>query len=150
MPDMLSKAREKLASKILEDFKGKITGDACDIIVGENPENVYFVGKLLSNQEDTNTIHGSDVFIESVGADFYINEQDFPTADITIFPRGDFYYRAYPTLEQQQTAMLEEANEMSASRYESFEELLKAYDKDSNAFKKLKMKLVPVYKKFSS
>jgi len=101
MSDMLSKAREKLAGKILEDFKGKITGDGSDIVVGDNPENIYFVGKLLSNQSDTDHVHSSDVFIESVGADFYVKEQDFPAADITIFPRGDFYYRAYPTLSQQ-------------------------------------------------
>lgn len=147
MPDILSKAREKLASKILEEFKGKITGDTCDVIVRKNPENVYFVGKLLPNPESTNNVHSSDVFIESVGADFYIGEQDFLTADITIFPRGNFYYRAYPTLEQQRAAILEEANEMFAVQYESFEELLKAYDKDPDAFKKLKMKLIPVYKK---
>lgn len=147
MSDMLSKAREKLAGKILEDFKGKITGDGSDIVVGDNPENIYFVGKLLSNQSDTDHVHSSDVFIESVGADFYVKEQDFPAADITIFPRGDFYYRAYPTLSQQQEAILEEANEMFAGKYESFDELLEAYDKAPNMFKKLKMKLVPVYKK---
>lgn len=147
MSDMLSKAREKLAGRILEDFKGKITGDFSDIVVGDNPENVYFVGKLLPNQESRDNMHGSDVFIESVGADFYIGEKDFGTAEITVFPRGDFYYRAYPTLEQQRAAILEEANEMYAGRYDSFRELLEAYDRDPNALKALKMRLVPVYKK---
>ena len=147
MPDILSTAREKLASKILEDFKGKITGDISDTVVGDNPENIFFVGKLLSNQESKDNVYSSDVFIESVGADFYISEQDFCAAEITVFPRGDFYYRAYPTLNQQRKAILEEANEMFTARYESFEDLLEAYDKDPNAFKKLKMKLVPVYKK---
>lgn len=135
MPDILSTAREKLASKILEDFKGKITGDISDTVVGDNPENIFFVGKLLSNQESKDNVYSSDVFIESVGADFYISEQDFCAAEITVFPRGDFYYRAYPTLNQQRKAILEEANEMFTARYESFEDLLEAYDKDPNAFK---------------
>ena len=147
MQDVLSMAREKLASQILEDFKGKITGNMSDVVVGENPENVYFVGKLLSNQHDLENNYSSDVSIESVGADFYIKEEEFLDAVITIYPRGDFYYRAYPTLEQQRCAILEEANEMLARQYSSFDELLAAYDKDQNTFKKVKMRLVPVYKK---
>ena len=47
MANKLNVAREKLAIDILENFKGKITGNNADFIVGENPENRYFVGKLL-------------------------------------------------------------------------------------------------------
>lgn len=43
MSNALNAAREKLAIDILENFKGKITGDYTDYIVGENPENRYFV-----------------------------------------------------------------------------------------------------------
>lgn len=43
MSDKLSKAREMLAGQILEDFKGKITGNKIDYVVGDNPENIFFV-----------------------------------------------------------------------------------------------------------
>ena len=39
MAGKLSVAREKLALRILDDFRGKITGDYCDVCIGENPEN---------------------------------------------------------------------------------------------------------------
>lgn len=41
MSDKLSKAREMLAGQILEDFKGKITGNKIDYVVGDNPENIF-------------------------------------------------------------------------------------------------------------
>ena len=47
MANEKSIAHELLAQEILKSFKGKITGDNADYIVGENPENRYFVGKLL-------------------------------------------------------------------------------------------------------
>ena len=48
MANEKSIAHELLAQEILKNFKGKITGDNADYIVGENPENRYFVGKLFS------------------------------------------------------------------------------------------------------
>lgn len=145
----LAKAREKLALQILDEFKGKITGDSEDIVIGENPENKFFVGKLLSNKNDNSNNYSSDVFIESVGADFYIDKSEFETAKIKIYPKGDFYYRAYPTLEQQRKALLDEINETSSEdqQYSDFEEVIRAYKADSSKFQKVKIKLVPVYKK---
>lgn len=72
MVDRLSKARQLLAAQILKDFKGKITGDLEDYVVDENPENRYFVGKLLAREDDSNSAYSSDVSINAVGADFYI------------------------------------------------------------------------------
>ena len=68
----LKKAREKLAYQILNDFKGKITGDYSSTCIGENPENEYFVGKLLPISSAPTVSTSSDVFIESVNVDFYI------------------------------------------------------------------------------
>ena len=110
MADNLSVARERLAERILAEFKDKITGAADEPVVGDNPENKFFVGKLLTKESDTNSGYSSDVFIESVGADFYIEQSEISEAEITVFPRGEFYYRCYPTFEQQRAALLEEAN----------------------------------------
>ncbi len=148
MAGKLNKAREKLAIKILEDFKGKITGDYSPICVGENPENRYFVGKLLPVSDDgKNSSFGSDVFIESIGMDFYVDKEDISEAEIKVYPRGDFYYRAYPTLEQQMEAFLDEVNASEETPFENFDALVDAYNDDHSAFAKRKIKLIPVYKK---
>ena len=76
MANNLSVAREKLAEAILKDFKDKVTGATDTPVVGENPENIFFVGKLLTNGSESNSNYSSDVFIESVGMDFYINKDD--------------------------------------------------------------------------
>lgn len=127
MAGNLSVAREKLAERILAEFKDKITGAANEPVVGDNPENKFFVGKLLTKDGDGNSGYSSDVFIESVGADFYVSQSEIENAEVKVSPRGEFYYRCYPTLEQQRAAMLEEANDYSPEPFESFEALAKAY-----------------------
>ena len=149
MAGNLSVAREKLAEKILAEFKDKITGAADEPVVGDNPENKFFVGKLLTKDSDGNSGYSSDVFIESVGADFYVTQSEIENAEVKVSPRGEFYYRCYPTLEQQRAAMLEEANDYSPEPFESFEALAKAYAEEPTKFKRLKIKLIPVYKKIS-
>lgn len=147
MANVKSIAHELLAKDILKGFKGKITGDNADYIVGENPENRYFVGKLLPVSDSQTSSWGSDVFIESIGSDFYIAKDEIETAQLTIHPKGDFYYRAYPTLEQQRNAMLKKANELFGQVFSDFDELITRYKEDPSAFSKVKEKLIPVYKK---
>jgi len=149
MADKFSIAREKLAERILSEFKDKITGAADEPVVGGNPENKFFVGKLLTKGSDSNKGYSSDVFIESVGADFYIDQSEIRKAEVTVFPRGEFYYRCYPTLEQQRTALLEEANEVSDEPFATFNDLIKSHTANPEKFKKLRIKLIPVYKKIS-
>lgn len=149
MTDKYSIAREKLAEAILADFKREITGASDEPVVGDNPENKFFVGKLLTNDSNMNGGYSSDVFIESVGADFYIEKAELDGAVVSVYPRGELYYRCYPTLEQQRRAMLEEVNEIFDEPFASFDVLLKANADDPERFKKLKSKLVPVYKKLS-
>lgn len=149
MANDLSIAREKLAATILTEFKDKITGAADEPVVGENPENKFFVGKLLTKEEDGNSGYSSDVFIESVGADFYIMQSEFENAEIKVSPRGEFYYRCYPTLKQQRAAMLEEANALAEKPFDTFEQLAQAYSADPLKYKDLTINLIPVYKKVS-
>lgn len=144
----LAKAREKLAETILKEFKDKITGASDEPVIGDNPENKFFVGKLLAKDSD-NSGYSSDVFIESVGADFYIKQEQLAHSKITVFPRGEFYYRCYPTLEQQRIAILDEANASAQEPFASFDELLQAVTADPETYSRLKIKLVPVYKKKS-
>ena len=145
MAEKLNRAREVLAGKILEDFRGKITGDYSPICVGENPENRYFVGKLLPVSESQTSSFGSDVFIESIGMDFYVDEDEIADAAIKVYPRGDFYYRAYPTFEQQRAAFLDEINDSEEIPFDDFDALIKAYKDNPSAFEKRKTKLIPVF-----
>ena len=147
MANVKSIAHELLAEDILQKFKGKITGDNADLIIGENPENHYFVGKLLPVGDSQTSSWGSDVFIESIGSDFYIAKDEMKAAQLTIHPKGDFYYRAYPTLEQQREAMLIKAKELFGQDFSDFECIIDEYQKDPTVFSKVKEKLIPVYKK---
>lgn len=149
MIDELSVAREKLAVQILEEFKGRITGAADEPVVGDNPENQFFVGKLLIKGDESDSGFSSDVSIESVGADFYIHQDEIQKAEVRVIPRGEFYYRCYPTLEQQRELLLQEANKQSEDPFLDFECLLEADATDPERFKKIKEKLVPVYRKIS-
>lgn len=148
MNNNLDNAREKLADRILRDFKGKITGRNQDYVVGDNPENLFFVGKLLTTDDDNNS-YGSDVLIDSLGTDFYIAADEFSAAKIKIQICGDFYYRAYPTLSQQRKAFLEEVNNGASTIYDDFDALLKAGEDNNAMFDSISANLVPVYKKVS-
>lgn len=147
MVNKQSIAHELLSKDILQGFKGKITGDNTSYVIGENPENRYFVGKLLPVNDSQISSWGSDVFIESIGSDFYIAKEEVANAQLIIHPKGDFYYRAYPTLEQQREIMLKKVNELFEQDFVDFEAILTQYKEDPFAFSKVKEKLVPVYKK---
>ncbi|MCD7751832.1 MAG: hypothetical protein LUI10_08880, partial [Lachnospiraceae bacterium] len=147
MADSKSAAHELLAQEILKEFKGKITGDNADCIVGENPENRYFVGKLLPISDSQTASWGSDAFIESIGADFYLSQDEIGSAQLTVFPQGDFYYRVYPTLEQQRSFVLRKANELFGAEFGTFDELAARFQATPADFSKVREKLVPVYKK---
>lgn len=147
----IKKARELLAREILNGFRNKITGEGIDRIVGNNPENVLLVGKLMSTDEgDTRVTNTSKTFIESIGVDFYVEEKDVRDAEITLIPQGNFYYRAIPTIEEQQEVMLKEINDSQNKRqFDSFDEVIDLFKQEPEFFVGIKIKLVPIYKKVS-
>lgn len=149
--DKLEKSRQLLSTAILQNFVGRITGAGLDRIVGSNPENVLLVGKLMStNDAEGQNSNSSKTFIESIGVDFYVSENDINSAIIKLFPQGDFYYRALPMIEEQRAAMLREINESSdRNAFETFEDVAAAYKIDSSTFSNYQIKLIPVYKKVS-
>ena len=83
----LEKARMLLSKEILQNFIGKITGSGLDRIVGKNPENDLLVGKLMSTQDDDGRDnHSSRTFISSIGTDFYVDESEIHSAEISLIP----------------------------------------------------------------
>ena len=149
--DKLEKSRKLLSTAILQNFVGRITGAGLDRIVGSNPENVLLVGKLMStNDADGQNINSSKTFIESIGVDFYVAEKEMDNAVIKLFPQGDFYYRAVPTIEEQRAAMIREINESrNDNEFKSFEDVEDAYKTNPASFSNYQIRLVPVYKKIS-
>lgn len=149
--DKLEKSRQLLSTAILQNFVGRITGAGLDRIVGSNPENVLLVGKLMSiNDADGENINSSKTFIESIGVDFYVAEKERDNAVIKLFPQGDFYYRAVPTIEEQRAAMIREINESrNENEFKSFEDVEDAYKTNPASFSNYQIRLVPVYKKIS-
>ena len=149
--DKLEKSRQLLSTAILQNFVGRITGAGLDRIVGSNPENVLLVGKLMStNDADGQNINSSKTFIESIGVDFYVAEKEMDNAVIKLFPQGDFYYRAVPTIEEQRAAMIREINESrNENEFKSFEDVEDAYKTNPASFSNYQIRLVPVYKKIS-
>lgn len=149
--DKLEKSRQLLSIAILQNFVGRITGAGLDRIVGSNPENVLLVGKLMStNDADGENINSSKTFIESIGVDFYVAEKEMDNAVIKLFPQGDFYYRAVPTIEEQRAAMIREINESrNENEFKSFEDVEDAYKTNPASFSSYQIRLVPVYKKIS-
>lgn len=148
MGNISAKTREKLASAILSDFKDSITGNKINRVVDENPENKFYVGKLISINDDIDDSFSSKTFIESMGMDFYIKAEESREAIICLFPMGDFYYRAYPTLDEQRSAFLKLVNKSSeAITYDNFNEILSENKKNISTFKTFRHKIIPVYKK---
>ena len=129
MKSQFDRAREALTLRLLNDFKQEITGNNIDRVVGHNPEEVYFVGKLMSVNDESasNSSFSSKTFIESISVDFYIDEAERNTATIRVSPRGEFYYRAYPALEEQRNAILRSVNRITGISFESFDKLLFEY-----------------------
>lgn len=149
--DKLEKSRQLLSTAILQNFVGRITGAGMNRIIGSNPENVLLVGKLMSinDAEGLNT-NSSKTFIESIGVDFYVSENELDNAVIKLFPQGDFYYRALPTIEEQRAALLREINESrDENEFSSFEDIMDAYKSNPANFSNYNIRLVPVYKKIS-
>ena len=151
MKRQLDTAREALTLRLLNDFKQEITGNNIDRVVGHNPEEIYFVGKLMSINDESsgNSNFSSKTFIESISVDFYVDESERDTTIIKVTPRGEFYYRAYPTLAEQRNATIKNVNRITGRSFNTFEELLIEYNANPNVFVKTEIKLIPVFKKMS-
>lgn len=145
MVDIKAKTYEVFAEKVLSEFKSSINGDNVERIVGSNPEDKFYVGKLISvNDEDAETMFSSKSFIESIGIDFYLKEGDINNAKLRIYPQGDFYYRTYPLLEDQRGVLVKQINKITNTSYEDFDTVL---SDNQNKPISTTTDLVPVYKK---
>ena len=133
--------------KMLNDFKKKVTGEDENRVIGVNPEDKFFVGKL-STIEEKNDMNSSKTYITQLGVDFLVKNSELNTISLDIEPRGEFYYRVKPTLQEQRSLIEQEFKITNDIETITFEEILDNYIKTKEDEKKYQDKIIPVYEKF--
>ena len=91
----MGKNRELLAKEIVERFIASISGTKVDTIIGYNPNDRIYVGKL-SPQSASDTF-SSSVLIKQIGVNFRVSKTDIENIELDIFPQGNFFFRVIPT-----------------------------------------------------
>ena len=149
MSKKLDNARAILSGEILKQFEGRITGEGVEEQVGKSPENAFYVGKLMSVQDDDNKNNNfsSKTFIDSLGVEFYIDETEINTASVTIYPQGCFYYRVYPKLDDQRDALVKSVNSTKGTTFKDFAELEAAWKANKSAYQEMGINLVSAFRK---
>lgn len=142
--------RKVLAKEIVDRFIASISGAKIDTIVGYDPNDRIYVGKLSS--KSTSDAFSSSVLIKQIGANFRVSKKDIENIELDIFPQGDFFFRIIPTYEQQKQAFLENfLATFTDQKIETFEDLV-IQKQVSNLSKEMlehKVSLLPIYKKIA-
>lgn len=133
-------------NEVVDKFKKKVTGEDEYRIVGINPEEKFFVGKLSTSEEKAE-MGSSKTFISQMGVDFLIRNEDINQVKLGIIPKGEFYYRVNPTLEEQRAAFLEQFRVGEEREVITYEEAVDKYIKTIADEKKFQQTVTPVYKK---
>lgn len=133
--------------QILNDFKKKVTGEEENRVVGINPEDKFFVGKL-STIEEKNDMNSSKTFITQIGVDFLVRNDDLEKITLDISPKGEFYYRVNPTLKEQRSLVEKEFKITNEVEHITYEEIIEKYIKTKEDENKYIERIIPVYEKF--
>lgn len=142
--------RELLAREIAERFVASISGTKSDTIIGYDPNDRIYVGKL-SPQSASDTF-SSSVLIKQIGMSFRVSKADIEHIELDIFPQGNFFFRIIPTYEQQKQAFLKDfLATFTDQKFVSFEDLIakKQAGKLSREMEEHKVSLLPIYKKIA-
>jgi len=146
-------------SKVIDEYISKITGRnevrVVDIDGKRSPEDRFYVGKLSPKGVDNNE-RSSKTNINQIGVDFIIKQSDLSKTIIKVSPIGEFYYRVFPTLEEQKNAIEERDKIIQTKRETKFKDIQDIEDDlDFEQYDLLEQKakesidIVPVYEKTS-
>lgn len=142
--------RELLAKEIVDRFVASISGTKVDTIIGYNPNDRIYVGKL-SPQSESDTF-SSSVLIKQIGVNFRVQKANIENIELDIFPQGNFFFRIIPTYEQQKQAFLKDfLTTFTEQKIATFEDLV-AQKQAGNLTKEMiehKVQLLPIYKKIA-
>lgn len=142
-----NKNKEIFSQQIVSDFIDKVTGNNIDRLVGSDPNDTFFVGKLTTAEENSNI--DSKLFIGQIGVEFLIENEKLNDLTLNISPRGDFYYRVNPTLQEQREFIEKEFAKSNSSERLSIEEIKKEFVDKEEDKKKFSYEIVQAYNKFS-
>ena len=146
----MSDIRRTLAEEIVREFVSAISGTNETQIVKYNPNDRIYVGKL-SPQSSADGF-SSSVVIKQISVDFRINHNEMRSAEIEIYPQGNFFYRVIPTYEQQKAFFFDEfIATFPTSGVDSFDDIAVLYQKGelNDEMAAYKVSLLPVYEKIS-
>lgn len=142
--------RELLAQNIVDRFVAAIAGTEVDTVIGNNPNDRIYVGKL--SPQSTSDTFSSSVLIKQIGVNFRVPKTDIESIELDIFPQGNFFFRIIPTYEQQKQAYLKDfLATFTDQNIKTFEELV-AHKQAGNLSKEMlehKVSLLPIYKKIA-
>ncbi len=138
------------AERILEDFIDRITGRNIDRLVGQYPDDTYFVGKLSTIDDVRNNRNiNSDVSVNQMSMDFFITKDEIENSKLKIKIRGDFYYRVMPTFEEQRKYFIKEMNRKSTGRkFDSMAEIISFFEDNKNNRDILNLNRCPILNVF--
>lgn len=145
----MSNNRAILAENIAKRFVDAISGNDKDQIIEYNPEDRIYVGKLSPQSKEDN--FSSSVLIKQIGVDFRIPKSDIESAELKIYPQGNFFFRVVPTFAQQREFFLKDFNAAFKCEYKTIEELFEAYNSGALTaeMKKHRVQLLPIYEKIA-
>ncbi|MCS5421727.1 MULTISPECIES: DEAD/DEAH box helicase family protein [Psychrilyobacter] len=136
---------EIFARHIANEFKELLTGESQTRVVGEQPQDKFFIGQLASRNEKDNYF-SSKVDISQIGVDFYVRAKDIGETQLEIEPLGNIFYRVIPTYEEQRNKLINHLGLKTFDEVISKYEDIKGKKGQENRFK---VKLEEVYEKIS-
>lgn len=146
----MANSRALLAREIVDRFIASISGTGADTMIGYNPNDRIYVGKL-SPQSASDTL-SSSVLIKQIGVNFRVPKADMENVKLDIFPQGNFFFRIIPTYEQQKQAFLKDfLSTFTDLKISTFEDLAakKRAGLLSREMLEHKVQLLPIYKKIA-
>lgn len=143
-----NKDREVFSQQLVKDFINKVTGNDINRLVDCDPNDRFFVGKLTT-PEEKGAMSSSKQFIKQVGVEFIVKNDELHNLELKICPKGDFYYRVNPTLQEQIDFIEKEFAKVNNSKKISIQDIIKHYIKTESDEKKFSYEIVQVYNKFS-
>ena len=144
------------AEKIAQEFIENLTGEGISRIEGKVPEDQFVVGQLSPASENMDSYISSRVVINGVGVNFNIPKSDLGHAILEVELCGNWFYRVYPTYEEQSKAAIRHYNTLFGKRYSTIQEFTndaevkqRLAETDSKKSNSYDIPLLQIYKRVS-
>ncbi|SKC04037.1 DEAD/DEAH box helicase [Lachnospiraceae bacterium] len=144
------------AERLTQEFIEKLTGEGISRIEGKVPEDQFVVGQLSPSSENMDSFISSRVVINGVGVNFNIPQIDLDHAALEVELCGNWFYRVYPTYEEQSNAAVRQYNTLFGKKYSTIQEFVNDVDVkqklaeiDSKKSNSYDIPLLQIYKRVS-